>query len=469
MSSLMINLQTVLFLCYITNLILSLLLAFSGRSFPGAWLWVLGQGLLAAGTICDALPPGVPGWVPLVLGNGAYVAACLAYSHSVWKFRFRPRFPRSLYIFVPLELLSFVWASGQPYLVRALVFSSWMTLGSLFTAGLLLWRVNRHYRLSNCLTAFPFLALGMASLVRVMLLSLFIHEQGAGPVGESNVWFVTGAILLSTITLFGYVMMSVIHSEQVLEQKDEKIEAQNCKLTEAARAKDLFFAIIAHDLRGPIGGAARYVRKHLVGKMSEHEPRYAEVKILASSLEKTNEFLEKLLLWSRSQLQDWVPHQVPLPLEEIFEQSISLIRSHADFKEISILVSPPPYPAALGDRESVRLILGNLLSNAVKFSHKSGAVRVQVREESSQCRITVEDQGVGIDQATLGRLFRIEDKLTTLGTLEEQGNGLGLILVRSLAERNGGRITIESERGTGTRVHLWLPSVALSRQSHPTG
>jgi len=336
------------------------------------------------------------------------------------------------------------------------VFSSWMTLGSFFTAGLLLWRVSHHYRFSNGLTAFPFLALGIGSLARVILLSIFIRGGEFGNATESNLWFVTGAILLSTITLFGYVMMTVIHSEQVLRRKDQEIEAQNRKLVEAARAKDLFFAIIAHDLRGPIGGAARYVKKHLLGKMSAGDARYAAVQTLASSLEKTNEFLEKLLWWSRTQLHDWVPKRLPLPLEEIFEQSVSLIRSHADLKELAILVSPPPYPTPSGDRECVRLILGNLLSNAVKFSHKGGSVRIQVAQECSVCRITVEDQGVGIDQASLGRLFRIEDKLTTLGTSEEQGNGLGLILVRNLAERNGGRVTLESELGRGTRATLWL-------------
>jgi signal transduction histidine kinase len=66
-----------------------------------------------------------------------------------------------------------------------------------------------------------------------------------------------------------------------------------------------------------------------------------------------------------------------------------------------------------------------------------------------------------MDQRSVDRLFRIEDKLTTPGTSDEQGGGLGLILAQSLAQRNDGRITIESTPGVGTKAHLWLPITSL--------
>ena len=103
------------------------------------------------------------------------------------------------------------------------------------------------------------------------------------------------------------------------------------------------------------------------------------------------------------------------------------------------------------------MILGNLLSNAVKFSFPGKVVRIEASIIGGGCRITVVDEGVGMDPASVARLFRIEDKLTTSGTSDEQGGGMGLILAQSLAHRNGGRITIESRPGVGTRAHLWLP------------
>jgi signal transduction histidine kinase len=461
MDSFFTDLHTVLFLTYLTNAALSSLLAWSGRNFHGAWFWVLAQSLLAAGTVSDALPPQTPSWIPLILGNGAYAASCLVYSHSVWLFRFSRAFPRWLYFLIPIQLLSFVFALNQPYLVRALVFSSWMTLGALATGALLLWRVERRFWLSNTLTALPFLFLGVFSWIRVVHLFLLAGQNQAYQVPELNVAYVTGAILLSTITLFGYFMMTGIQGERVVQQMGEEIRGQNHELVEAGRAKDLFFAIVAHDLRGPIGGAARYVRKHLYGKMTGLEPKFAQVETLSASLEKTNDFLEKLLWWSRSQLKDWAPKKVRLPLETLLEQSLSLIRSAADLKEISIQVQPPPFPVAWGDVESIQLILGNLLSNAVKFSFPGKSIRILAVEMHATCRVTVEDEGVGMDQRSVDRLFRIEDKLTTPGTSDEQGGGLGLILAQSLAQRNDGRITIESTPGVGTKAHLWLPITSL--------
>ena len=73
------------------------------------------------------------------------------------------------------------------------------------------------------------------------------------------------------------------------------------------------------------------------------------------------------------------------------------------------------------------------------------------------CHIVVEDEGVGMDQPTLERLFRIEDKLTTHGTSGERGSGLGLLLCQSLAQRNNGGVLMESEPWVGTKATLWLP------------
>ncbi len=299
----------------------------------------------------------------------------------------------------------------------------------------------------------------MASLVRLIIngASPSPHENFYSQSG-GNAWYMLGSILVSTVTLFGYFMMTGIRFEQILYRKDDEIEARNRKLLESSRAKDLFFSIIAHDLRGPIGGAARYARKHLFGKMTGLEAKYNEVETLASALEKTNEFLEKLLWWSRTQLQDWVPVPRRIDLHQVFGQTLALIRSAAEAKEISIQMNAEVDVQPVADPESVQLILANLLSNAVKFSLPGRRVWLAASEKSGLCLISVQDEGVGMDAPTLDRLFRIEDKLTTHGTSGERGSGLGLILSQSLAERNSGGITIESQPGVGTLATLWLPT-----------
>ncbi len=454
----MINdLQIILCLTYLTNAGLSMFLAGSGRNFKGAWLWVIAQILMALGTVGDALPIQAPSWIPFIVGNSAYAAASVLYSHSVWVFRFKPRFPRWLYGMIALQVITFCAAFTQPYLTRTLVFSAWMSIGPLVTAALLLWKVERRFWFPNTLTALPFLFLGLASISRLIVLSILSNKNEVSYGSQQNIWYMAGAILLSTITLFGYFMMSWLQTVQVLSKKDKEIEARNAKLVEAGRSKDLFFAIVAHDLRGPIGGAARYVRKHLFANMSGLESKYAEVETLALSLDKTYEFLEKLLWWSRSQLEGWAPAKIEISLEQCLKHAVELIQSRSSLKNNTIRLAPPPYPRICADPESVQVILNNLLSNAVKYSQPGGEIRIGVREEAGYCRIDIEDEGVGMDQTTLDRLFRIEDKLSTLGTSQEMGNGLGLILAKSLAERNDGRITLESQLGSGTRASLVLP------------
>lgn len=453
------TLVLILFLIYLANGVLSALMAWSGRIFEGAWLWVTGQGLLTLGALALFLRPWIPQVIPAVVEAGAQSLAFLVFSHSIWVFRFKVPFPRWIYGLMLPVLLSLVWASGQDLETQILIASAWGALTAFFAGTLPLWRFARPYRVASTLTALPFVAIGGGLVARAWISLGAPPTAGPAFLAEANGLYLLGAILMSTMTLFGYFMMTGVRAEQIVSSKDGEISARNRKLIESGRAKDLFFSIIAHDLRGPIGGAARYVRKHLLGKMTGLEGKYTEVETLASALEKTNEFLEKLLWWSRAQLADWVPERHEVDLVRTFDQTLALNRSAADLKEISLHVSPAPYPRPWADPESVQLILGNLVSNAVKFSLPGRQIHVFVVEEPGICRITVQDEGVGMDRKTIDRLFRIEDKLTSHGTSGERGSGMGLLLAQSLAERNEGGISIESEPGVGTRATLWLPTV----------
>jgi signal transduction histidine kinase len=395
-------------------------------------------------------------------GNGAYISALLLFAHAIWAFRFSRPFPRWLYLWIPLVLLSFWLVFDESFMERSAAFSAWGAIGSAGCCVLLMWKVERQNRLANGVTALPFVLVGLASLVRLASnvgpddnTETFYNQTGA------NALYMLGSILVSTVTLFGYSMMTGLRNQRIMNHKDEVIEARNRRLIESSRAKDLFFSVLAHDLRGPIGGAARYVRKHLMGKMSGLEARHSEVETLASSLEKTYDFLEKLLWWGRSQLEDWSPVRVPVDLSQTFERAVGLVRPSAELKEIRLEVAPGPYPQPIADPESVQLIVGNLLANAIKFTLPGRTVRLSTTEESGLCRIEVVDEGVGMDAQTLERLFRIEDKLSTHGTSGERGSGMGLLLSQSLAERNGGGITLQSEPGKGTQATVWLPTQNL--------
>jgi signal transduction histidine kinase len=103
--------------------------------------------------------------------------------------------------------------------------------------------------------------------------------------------------------------------------------------------------------------------------------------------------------------------------------------------------------------------LRNLITNAIKFTNSGGKISIYAVSKQDQIYITVEDNGVGMDNETINKLFSLSNPITTIGTAKERGTGLGLILCREFVERNGGKIMVVSEVGKGSRVTFTIPAV----------
>jgi signal transduction histidine kinase len=109
----------------------------------------------------------------------------------------------------------------------------------------------------------------------------------------------------------------------------------------------------------------------------------------------------------------------------------------------------------------IKTVLRNLISNAIKFTHKNGKVEVKAMPENKNIVISVSDNGIGMTKETIAKLFRIDANLTTHGTEDEKGTGLGLFLCKEFVEKHGGRIWVESEAGRGSTFKFLLPSIRL--------
>jgi signal transduction histidine kinase len=235
--------------------------------------------------------------------------------------------------------------------------------------------------------------------------------------------------------------------------------AMNKQLSELNAMKDLFFGIIAHDLKNPflsILGATDLLLKD-IDNMSNHEVK-SVVQMIDSSGRQTYKLLENLLYWSLSQTGKIRYNPESINLAELVNDTIALHASSADTKNIKLNYNTQEEVVASCDAEMIRLVLRNLVSNGIKYTREGGEVSIILEKKENSVTVSVEDNGIGMPADYSEHLSSIGERLTTPGTRGEKGTGLGLILCRDFIHRNRGEFKIESREGNGSRFVFTLPA-----------
>jgi two-component system, sensor histidine kinase and response regulator len=235
------------------------------------------------------------------------------------------------------------------------------------------------------------------------------------------------------------------------------LESEN-KLREANAAKDKFFSIIAHDLRNPFNaviGFSNLLRENIsefdINEISEYIGYINDSAINAYTL------LGNLLDWARSQTNSIQFKPEAVNIFDIIQSTLVILSGEATKKNITLSSQITPDSLVLADNNMVSTVFRNLISNAIKFTRTGGLITIFSCLHNGFYEFTVEDNGVGIQQKDLEKLFRIDTKVYTKGTAEESGTGLGLILCKEFIEKNNGTIRVESEPGKGSRFIFSLP------------
>ena len=240
---------------------------------------------------------------------------------------------------------------------------------------------------------------------------------------------------------------------------EDRVLERTRELEHANQTKDKFFAIIAHDLKGPIGAAHHLVEQLIEQRGCMDEAEFTEALTeLGASNRHVFRLLENLLLWAQSErgTLPFVPG--PMSLRNLTEECVALLRSAANQKEIALTAEVPDV-LVTGDRDMMSLVLRNLVSNAVKFTPRGGSVRVLAERESDvACRVIVEDSGIGIPPNVADSLFSVTSR-SRRGTDGERGSGLGLTIVTEFLHRHGTEPLVEPRPGGGTRISFCLSLV----------
>jgi len=284
------------------------------------------------------------------------------------------------------------------------------------------------------------------------------------PWWRSNYAYV--AYVLALIVLINLIIrlreQSLVREKRNLEEKIREriseIAQKNNELNELNAMKDTFFSILAHDLKNPF--SSLYSLSGLVVQnfqSMEDEEKLTALKKIEDSSKLIYNLLENLLTWSRSQRGDIDYAPDKFMLSDLVHTNINLHRVAAESKGVRLSSEVNGDLQAYGDREMISTVLRNLINNAIKYSHRGGVVEVNVAEKGDFMEVTVSDRGVGMTKEDAEKIFRIDAKYKSPGTMGEKGTGLGLILCKDFIEINKGLIWCESQEGSGTTFHFTTP------------
>jgi PAS domain S-box-containing protein len=242
------------------------------------------------------------------------------------------------------------------------------------------------------------------------------------------------------------------------KQAEEKLEKQTEQLKEVNDTKDKFFSIIAHDLRSPLGTVISLIDM-MISDIKDFDKEEIErfMGMIQVSSKQLFSLLENLLLWARNQ-RGMISFQPEIiDLQKKVMENINFVKNQAEKKRISITSAIQGHFIIVADKNMMDTILRNLLSNAIKFTQEKGSIVVSAASKKQFVEISVTDNGVGISQDNIGKIFSIAGKPPARGTAEEKGSGLGLILCREFVEKHSGRIWAESEPGKGSAFRFTMP------------
>jgi signal transduction histidine kinase/ligand-binding sensor domain-containing protein/CheY-like chemotaxis protein/HPt (histidine-containing phosphotransfer) domain-containing protein len=254
--------------------------------------------------------------------------------------------------------------------------------------------------------------------------------------------------------------------ELTVEERTRELEERNQQLLVLSRAKSDFLDRMSHELRTPMNGVVGMTE--LLARTPQSPTQTRLTQTIRSSAQVLLRIVNDLLDLSRAQAGKIALEALPVDVPRILEECARLFSATTQTKGVRLEVrSPAPAELAsqdktlVGDPFRIRQIVMNLVGNAVKFTEQ-GTIRVQAdiqvcTPERAAVHITISDTGIGMDAATVSRIFEPFTQADESTSRRFGGSGLGLAICRELAELMGGRITVESSPGVGSTFHVDLP------------
>ena len=236
------------------------------------------------------------------------------------------------------------------------------------------------------------------------------------------------------------------------------IEENNRKLLQLNADKDKFISILGHDLKSPFNSILGFLSL-LTENIHTYDIKTIEnhLNIIQKTAIQTYNLLNDLLLWSKAQSGKLSFNPQKIVFYDICVDVINSLKYHSENKNIVVNCFEQVKTILNVDLNMFKIILRNLISNAIKFSNNRGVINIYTEKNIDEVTITVSDNGIGIDENILRKLWDYTLTASTLGTAGEKGTGFGLLLCKDFVEKHNGRIWVETKLGKGGDFKFTIP------------
>ncbi|MBN1633982.1 MAG: PAS domain-containing sensor histidine kinase [Ignavibacteria bacterium] len=248
----------------------------------------------------------------------------------------------------------------------------------------------------------------------------------------------------------------------VTEKTESEIKLQQLEneLYKSIKNNERYLSIVTDDLRKPLTGLLGFssVLENEYGILNRDDI-YKYIKIINSSLKSVYNLTENLLQWSKISTGKilFIPEKIDL--KAVSENARNILKQEADSKNITVKNEIKQGYYVQGDENMLRSVMQNLLSNSIKFSNEGDSIVLSSEEKGKYYEISVSDTGIGMKPEVVENLFNIYEPRITLGTKNEKGAGLGLILCKEFIRMHNSSLEVNSEEGIGTTFYFKLKKI----------
>lgn len=277
-----------------------------------------------------------------------------------------------------------------------------------------------------------------------------------------NITMITLVVFLSFLIIYMIKSRRKIKKlNRALHELNEQVVTKNQALQELNATKDKLFSIIGHDLRSPFN-ALLGLLQFVIEEENEisWEERQNALKSVFKQSKTTYALLENLLTWSMSQKNAISFNPGIRFFYPVLEEEIEFLGSRAADKNITIINEIPQEESGWFDKQMVATIFRNIINNAIKFSEPYKRIHIRSNTENDKIHIIIADEGRGMTDDVLALIRQNHSYYSSVGTRQEKGSGLGLLIVKDFMRHNQAELNIQSELGKGSTFTLSFKKTA---------